>query len=37
MSSNSFNGLGMIENSVNQASDMWRFTMNGMAVVHDKM
>lgn len=37
MSSNSFNGMGMIENSVNQAWDMWRFTMNGMAVVHDQM
>ncbi len=37
MNSSNFNSMGMIENSMNQVMDMWRFTMNSMSVVHDQM
>ncbi|MEQ8200215.1 MAG: hypothetical protein ABRQ24_02210 [Syntrophomonadaceae bacterium] len=36
-SSKNFNGMGMIEGSMNQMWDMWRFTMNSMSAVHDQM
>lgn len=37
MNSSNFNSMGMIENSMNQVMDMWRFTMNSMSVVQDQM
>ncbi len=37
MSSSSFNGMGMVEGSMNQMWDMVRFTMNSMSVVQDQM
>lgn len=37
MASKNFNGMGMIEGSMNQMWDMWRFTVNSMSVVQDQM
>ena len=37
MNSSNINSMGMIENSMNQVMDMWRFTVNSMSVVQDQM
>jgi len=37
MNGSNFNSMGMIENSMNQMMDMWRFTVNSLSVVQDQM
>ena len=37
MSSSNFNSMGMVENSMTQMMDMWRFTVNSLSVVQDQM